>query len=112
MTASAYHAGLKCWEGRYAVLETGQGVWLSVLAIRFLDWWVRHEGMGGAVRHQERRGANPLWIRMPMQKSENSRFMDEECCSTMDLDRETAMAVSACVEMRDMYASRTTGTWE
>jgi hypothetical protein len=47
-----------------------------------------------------------------MQKSENSRFIDEECCSVMDAERETAMAVSACVEMRDMYASRTTGTWE
>ena len=51
-------------------------------------------------------------IRMPMQKSENNRFVDEVCCSVMDVDRETAMAVSACVEMRDMYASRTTGTWE
>ena len=67
-------------------------------------------GDGEAVWHQERRGANPLWIRMPMQKSENSRFVDEVCCSTMDLDRETAMAVSVYAEMRDMYASRTTGT--
>ena len=70
------------------------------------------DGDEEAVRHQERRGANPLCIRMPMQKSENSRFMDEECCSVMDSERETAMAESACVEMRDMYASRTTGTWE
>ena len=47
-----------------------------------------------------------------VQKSENSRFMDGVCCSIMNLDRETAMAAPACVEMRDIYASRTTGTWE
>ena len=55
------------------------------------------DGDEEAVRHQERRGANPLWIRMPMQKSENSRFVDEECCSVMGSERETAMAASACV---------------
>tara|TARA_B100000780_G_scaffold242757_1_gene185701 strand:- start:822 stop:971 length:150 start_codon:yes stop_codon:yes gene_type:complete len=49
---------------------------------------------------------------MPIQKSENSRFIDEVCRSVMDAERETAMAVFACVEMRDMYASRTTGTLE
>jgi hypothetical protein len=47
-----------------------------------------------------------------MQKSENSRFMDDVCCSVMGLGRETAIALFACVEMRDIYASRTTGTWE
>ena len=38
-------------------------------------------------------------------------FIDEVCRSVMDVERVTAMAVSA-VEMRDMYASRTTGTLE
>ena len=49
---------------------------------------------------------------MPIQKSENNRFIDEVCLSVMDAEREIAMAVSACVEMREMYASRTTGTLE
>jgi hypothetical protein len=30
----------------------------------------------------------------------------------MDLDKETAIAPLACADMRDMYAARTTGTWE
>ena len=51
-----------------------------------------------------------MWIRMPIQKSENNRFIDEVCRLVMDVERVTAAAVSACMEMRDMYASRTTGT--
>ena len=40
-----------------------------------------------------------------MQNNEKRRFIDDECCSEMDVAKETAMAVFACVAMRDMYAT-------
>ena len=45
-----------------------------------------------------------------MQNSKKRRFMDDECCSDMDFVKETAIAVFACVEMRDTYDARTAGT--
>ena len=47
-----------------------------------------------------------------MQNSEKRRFLDDECCSDMDFVKDTAIAVFACVEMRDIYAARTAGTCE
>ena len=44
-----------------------------------------------------------------MQNSEKRRFIDDECCPEMDVAKEIAMAVFACVVMRDMYAARTAG---
>jgi hypothetical protein len=49
---------------------------------------------------------------MPMQNSEKRRFIDDECCPEMDVAKEIAMAVFACVVMRDMYAARAAGTCE
>ena len=47
-----------------------------------------------------------------MQNSEKRRFIDDERCPEMDVAKEIAMAVFACVVMRDMYAARTAGTCE
>ena len=43
-----------------------------------------------------------MWTRMPMQDNEKRRFIDDECCSEMDVAKETAVAAFACVVMRDM----------
>ena len=51
-------------------------------------------------------------IRMPMQNSEKRRFIVDECRSDVDVVKETAIAVLACVVMRDIYAARTAGTCE
>ena len=59
-------------------------------------------GVGVPVRHQRSIGACPLWTRMPMQDNEKRRFIDDECCSEMDVAKETAVAAFACVVMRDM----------